>query len=1136
MTARPSANYVLLLGLLGLLCHGPTLSFAVDRTKFRTCAQTSFCRRHRNGHSESLYKYKLTEWKFHEHPDGSADEQGGGAAASGGKEEGEIGADGSEPDADAGDGSAAAAASGGGIWNSVVSRVLGSGSKKSDGPLDPYVRGPTASLTATLVNTSPTTSTGDGESLNLEVRLHSDGVARVRVTERYGTAGTKYESARWTSDELILNEKEMVGAADAEVLTASANGDVLSELVGKVFTPSPDQSQADMDNYVGLRYGNADHVLLLRMEPFSFYLFRRSGDASSFGTPIVAVGERGLAHFEIRRAKEGDEAGAAAGEDGANSDAVLMDDDDYIPPDEDEEGGEEENKAADEPEDKHGGKEIVGYWEDGLAIYADGTREERPVQDEAEVEHRKLLEEQSPDLDREGLWEESFGGHTDSKPYGPMSVGMDIKFPGSSHIFGLPEHASSTVLQTTHGPEAKYHEPFRLYNLDVFEYELDETMALYGEIPVIISQSLSGGTAGIFWFNPTETFVDVYSPNDNGGISDAAGHGTTTHFMSESGIMDLFLLPGPDPHSLYEQYGRLTGRVSLPPMFSLGYHQCRWNYRDEPDVYAVHAKFEELDYPYDVLWLDIEHTDGKRYFTWDHNTFPNPVDMIKKLDSQGRRMVTIIDPHIKRDNNYYIHKEATAKGLYIKDKSGKKDFDGWCWPGSSSYLDFTADKVRSWWADQFAYDRYKGSTPALFTWNDMNEPSVFNGPEVSMQKDLRNLAGVEHREWHNLYGLLFQRATASGLIRRNPDKNIRPFVLSRSFFAGSQRYGAIWTGDNAAEWSHLEAAAPMLLSLNVGALSFVGADVGGFFGDPDAELMTRWMQAGAYTPFFRGHAHHDSKRREPWMFGDETMIRLRKAAMARYALLPFWYTIFREASVSGMPVMRTMWMEYPRTEALFATDDQYLVGSDLLVKPVTGAGVTQSTVLFPTADAWYDVDTMERVAAEGQKDGVLSITVDSDIDKIPVYQRGGSIIPRKLRLRRSARLMKADPYTLYVALDGSGKAQGSLYMDDEETFAHEVSAAYGLSALSIDLQNNSGTMKNEVEVGAAWKDDSTWQALVGGRSIERIIIMGLSRSPKKIKADSTDSVQFEFDAATKILIIKQPGVSALTNWSLGFEF
>jgi alpha 1,3-glucosidase len=278
--------------------------------------------------------------------------------------------------------------------------------------------------------------------------------------------------------------------------------------------------------------------------------------------------------------------------------------------------------------------------------------------------------------------------------------------------------------------------------------------------------------------------------------------------------------------------------------------------------------------------------------------------MQEKLWSQGRRMVTIVDPHVKRDNNYYIHKEATALGLYVKDKDGKKDYDGWCWPGSSSYLDFTNERARNWWGDQFAYNRYQGSTPSLFTWNDMNEPSVFNGPEVSMQKDLRNLNGDEHREWHNLYGMLFQRSTAEGLTRRNPGENVRPFVLSRAFFAGSQKYGAIWTGDNAAEWSHLEIAAPMLLSLNVGALSFVGADVGGFFGNTDAELMTRWMQAGAYTPFFRGHAHHDAKRREPWMFGEETMVRLRKVALARYALLPYWYTVFREAALTGMPVMR----------------------------------------------------------------------------------------------------------------------------------------------------------------------------------------------------------------------------------------
>jgi alpha 1,3-glucosidase len=649
------------------------------------------------------------------------------------------------------------------------------------------------------------------------------------------------------------------------------------------------------ENFIVLSYGQSGEMqwhLMLQLDPFQVYFFRGNDNDVP---PMIIAGTGGLTHFEIRRNKNcsgGNEVGIGKRK-LSDFDVDLGDD------------------AADNDEDvegRHGGKKVVGYWEDGLAIYADGTREERreiesthaddgttDVTVDAHVgetqDQRRLDEEH---FDTKDMWEEKFGDHTDSKPHGPMSVGLELTFPASTHLFGLPEHASSTRLKTTAGSEHYYSEPYRLYNLDVFEYELDETMALYGHIPLVVSQSMRTGTAGAFWFNPTETFVDV---------EEAAGS-SKTHFMSESGIVDLFLLPGPDPAAMYEQYGRITGRMSLPPIFALGYHQCRWNYRDEADVYHVHSKFEELDYPYDVLWLDIEHTDGKRYFTWDDKAFPNPVEMQKKLGGHGRRMVTIIDPHIKRDNNYYIHKEATSLGLYINDKNGNNDFDGWCWPGSSSYLDFTSEKVRSWWGEQFGYDKYKGSTPELFTWNDMNEPSVFNGPEVSMQKDLLNLNKIEHREWHNLYGMLFHRSTSEGLIKRNEGDNVRPFVLSRSFFAGSQRYGAIWTGDNEAKWSHLEIAAPMLLGLNVGALSFVGADVGGFFGNTDAELMTRWMQAGAYQPFFRGHAHHDAKRREPWMFGDETMVRLRRAAMARYALLPYWYTVFWQASVTGMPVMR----------------------------------------------------------------------------------------------------------------------------------------------------------------------------------------------------------------------------------------
>ena len=289
-------------------------------------------------------------------------------------------------------------------------------------------------------------------------------------------------------------------------------------------------------------------------------------------------------------------------------------------------------------------------------------------------------------------------------------------------------------------------------------------------------------------------------------------------------------------------------------------------------------------------------------------------------------MVAIVDPHMKRDANYPIHAEASRLGFYVRNKDGG-EFDGWCWPGSSSYLDVVSPVVRSWWAGKFSLSQYAGSTRHLFIWNDMNEPSVFNGPEVTMPKDNLHVGGVEHREVHNLYGLYFHAGTALGLkvslsrlsarlrlacfvfllvyfsskkpapitrLAQSPKERgggkERPFVLSRAFFAGTQRQGPIWTGDNAAEWSHLRVSLPMLLSAGVAGITFSGADVGGFFGNPDPELLTRWYQVGAFYPFFRGHAHLETRRREPWLFGEPYTSHIRAALRARYTLLPYIYT------------------------------------------------------------------------------------------------------------------------------------------------------------------------------------------------------------------------------------------------------
>lgn len=769
--------------------------------------------------------------------------------------------------------------------------------------------------------------------------------------------------------------------------------------------------------------------------------------------------------------------------------------------------------------DIHQGKEVVDYGEDGLAIYKDGTKQVRLTADA----HAHLPGEQT-------IHGDNFGGHKDSQVNGPVSVGMDFSFPFSQHVYGIPEHAAPLSLPTTSMGSAKiaphYAEPYRLYNLDVFEYELDQVMALYGNIPLLLAHGIKEGhgkTAGVFWFNPSETFVDI---SDEGSSATAAHK--ASHWISESGNIDFFLLPGPSPNSVYAQYTALTGTQQLPPMFSLGYHQCRWNYRDERDVAQVEATFEQLDYPVDVIWLDIEHTDGKRYFTWDKGLFPNPVEMQHNVSRHGRKMVTIVDPHIKRDSNWVTHKDATNLGYYIKDARGG-DFDGWCWPGSSSYLDFTAEKVRKWWAERFSLANYIGSTMDLFTWNDMNEPSVFNGPEVSMPKDAKNLEGIEHREWHNLYGIYMQMATALGLQNREvaPEKEQqRPFVLTRAFWAGSQRHGAMWTGDNTADWGHLRISAPMLLSINLAGLSFAGADVGGFFGEPNAELFTRWYQAGSFTPFFRGHAHLDTKRREPWVFGDPFTGILRKAAMLRYSLLPYWYTVFYEAYSLGHPVMRTMWSEFPNDVHTFTLQSQWLIGSALLVVPVVDPGKTSVQAYLPPGMRWFHLDTLkEEAACDGQGDDGGRVTLQAPMDHIPVLARGGSIVPRKMRLRRSSKLMFYDPYTLIVAPDANDEATGQLYLDDEASLAHETKGKFALRQFSYHrgVLNCSGSGD-----------------YAPPNVVERVVIAGMAKVPKRVvlsqaNVASVDLVFFH-DAANKVVTLKKPDVRADQDWTITFDF
>lgn len=492
-------------------------------------------------------------------------------------------------------------------------------------------------------------------------------------------------------------------------------------------------------------------------------------------------------------------------------------------------------------------------------------------------------------------------------------------------------------------------------------------------------------TVGVFWHNAAETWVDIQNVNSAKNVMSTiveyvAGsrqnEDPIAHFMSESGIIDVFILMGPTPNDAFKQYSDLTGVAPLPQLFAIAYHQCRWNYNDEQDVAMVHSKFDEYDIPFDTIWLDIEYTDGKKYFTWDNHKFPNAVEMVKNLTAKGRHMTIIIDPHIKRDSGYFFHNDCTDKGYYVKNKDGN-DYEGWCWPGSSSYIDVFNPEVRGYYADQYLLENFKEQTEDMGLWNDMNEPSVFNGPEITMLKDNKHFGGWEHRNVHNLYGHMMITASFGGLLKRAHGK-LRPFILTRSHFSGSQRYAAVWTGDNMANWGHLQHSIKMCLSLSVSGISFCGADVGGFFGNPEDELFERWYQAGAFQPFFRSHAHIDTKRREPWLYPENTRLIIRDAIRKRYTYLPFWYTMFYEHERSGLPIMRPLLAHYPSDKDGYAIDYEYLLSDKLLVRPVLDQGVSKVDVYFPMknkneGDIWYDIDDYSAYKNVGS----VSIAVNS---------------------------------------------------------------------------------------------------------------------------------------------------------------
>ena len=761
----------------------------------------------------------------------------------------------------------------------------------------------------------------------------------------------------------------------------------------------------------------------------------------------------------------------------------------------------------------------------------------RPKIEKPEPEKKEGEETPAPEVqtgeDESTWWDETFGGNTDLKPKGPESVALDITFPGYEHVFGIPEHAGSLSLKETRQGSGNHQDPYRLYNADVFEYIMDSPMTLYGSIPFMQAHR-KDSTVGVFWLNAAETWIDVIKQKEaHNPLSLGIGSktDTKTHWFSESGLIDVFVFLGPTPKDVTKAYGELTGYTQLPQEFSIAYHQCRWNYNTDEDVKDVDRKMSKHQIPYDVIWLDIEYTDDKQYFTWDPLRFANPIGMLDQLDKSDRKLVAIIDPHIKKKDGYHVVDELTKKDLAVHNKDGQI-YEGWCWPGSSHWVDCFNPAAIKWWISLFKYDAFKGSAKNLFIWNDMNEPSVFNGPETTMPKDNLHHGNWEHRDVHNINGMTFHNATYQAMLSRTKNEvPKRPFVLTRSFYSGSQRLGAMWTGDNLANWEHLAASIPMILNNGIAGYPFAGADVGGFFGNPEKDLLTRWYQAGAFYPFFRGHAHIDTRRREPYLIGEPYTGIITQALRLRYALLPAWYTAFHEASTDGTPILRPHYYVYPGDEAGFAIDDQFFVGSTgLLAKPVVAEGAESVEIYLPDDEIYYDYFSYQKYTGKGKH------SVSASLDKIPLLMQGGHIIPRKDRPRRSSGLMKWDPYTLIISLSKSGQANGELYVDDGETFDYQQGAYIHRSFEFVN-----GVLKSEDISAAKGKLTDKYLKTMKDVIVEKVVVVG---APKEWEGKTTVKVgkgeaRLEYHAQKGIhaawAVVKAPKVAIGEDWNIEFS-
>ncbi len=607
---------------------------------------------------------------------------------------------------------------------------------------------------------------------------------------------------------------------------------------------------------------------------------------------------------------------------------------------------------------------------------------------------------------------EDINGHTINQDLSPMHWEENVDFGGfyvyatkkcndDENFFGLGDKSSDFNLRGNR---------YLNWNTDAYSFGKGQD-PLYRTIPFYMGIN-DGISYGIFFDNTFKSHFD-FACQENDKVS----------FWADGGEMQYYYIHGPHMMDVLKRYHTLTGTHQMPAKWTLGFHQCRWSYYPEKKVKDIARNFRERNIPCDAIYLDIDYMDGYRCFTWNRKHFPDPARMIKELASDGFKTVVIIDPGIRVDENYSVFREGKQNNFFCR-RCDDYFMEGHVWPGRCQFPDFTNPKVRVWWGGLF---KELVDVGVAGVWNDMNEPAVFGSGTFPV--DVRhNYDGYHgsHRKAHNIYGMQMVRSTYEGL--KKLQKNKRPFTITRAGYSGVQRFATVWTGDNVASWEHLKIGIVQCQRLSVSGVSFCGTDIGGFSGEPDGELFTRWIQMGVFSPFMRAHSAGDTAEREPWSFGQEYEDINRKFIELRYRLLPYIYSAFWEHYKHNFPILRPLVMHEQENILTHTIQDIFTFGDKILVAPVSDPGARSKNVYLPSGK-WYDYWTHDSYSGGQEHE------VSAAIDSMPIFVKAGSVIPES-PLMQYVGEYEVDELIFQIYYSDY-EVNSFYYEDHDDTFAFE---------------------------------------------------------------------------------------------------